>query len=89
MRLLGLKEVAERTGYSTKTLWNWASLQRAGVQVAHPMPFRRRGRRLMVEESELDRWLTVSAPLEVSKISVGDLQDSRVCHLTGDSRGAL
>jgi len=88
MRLLSLAQVSTRTGYSRKTLWNWASLQRAGVQVAHPMPFRRRGRRLMVEESELDRWLAVSAPLEVSKIPVGDLQDSRSGHLTGDSREA-
>jgi len=81
-RLLSLKEVKERTGISSTTLWRW---QREGA-----FPARRRvnGYKIAWLESEIDRWIKTLPAAEGSKPYsaadiIGDAQ-STTSNLVGE-----
>ena len=55
---LRLTEASRRTGLASKTLRNLAAKQRAGLPTGYPyLKFRKRGRLLVVRESDLAAWL--------------------------------
>jgi len=58
MKLLRLPEISERTGLACSTLRKLKCLQGQGKPTGYrPLPFRKLGRLLVMDEQDLEAWL--------------------------------